>query len=507
MSVAFTTSLLIAAFANPEASALDASGKAKSAPCEANCVVELTWPGDVAIVLENAPYEIVVRFDQPIDDAAIQRFAKEIGEDAGDLRWNDSSLVLRPAAGRRIEAVVDGRTLRVQFFRDEASAALPPAKVTQEADLDTDLTIAKAQADAAAGYPRRAQTQLAKLAQNTPENKRVQRLLGDAEAADGAIASAAGRYRALGADDTAAQYVIAEAGGNLAAGLTIRDGKTFSQTEYDAGVNVPIGPRLFIGGRLHRFRSRADGVVGPAGLLSNVTAHTSIADVLASVRPSQSLRLELKGSADLGANIAGAGAQAYWGSPERQLRLTLAYRLPDLSTPEQAIFGGHITRAGIGGSLRLSSSVFVQGEAARNGYGLAGGGIRTKTVTTNAGINFILRRPSPSLSVNYRYDAEYADRAKLRPNGFAFIPLSDREDHTLQVVSSLALSKVQITGAAGWTINRIGGTEGPSVNISASARLGRAWRLESSGGISSISRPGVSGRYTYFRLLLTRFFG
>jgi hypothetical protein len=219
------------------------------------------------------------------------------------------------------------------------------------------------------------------------------------------------------------------------------------------------------------------------------------------------LRLELKGSADFGANIVGAGAQALWGSPERQARLTLAYRLPDLSTPEQAVFGGHISRVGIGGSLRLNATVSVQGEVARNGYGLAGSGMSTKTVTTNAGINFILRRPSPSLSVNYRFDAEYADRAKLRPNGLAFIPLSDREDHTLQVVSSFAVSKVQVTGAAGWTVNRIGGADGPSANISASARLGRGWRLESSGGVSSISRPGVSGRYTYFRFLLTRFLG
>ncbi len=517
MSSLFTSSLLIALLANANAdakansAASDPVAKVAADPRATSRVAELTWPEDVEIILENTPYEIVVRFNKPVDDAAIQSFAKQIGEDAGDLRWNDNSIVLRPAVGRRVEAVLDGRTLRVQFVKEEASVAAAPgvlsAKVMQEADLDTDLAIAKAQADAAAGFPRRAQRQLSQLAQTRPGDKRIERLLGDAEAADGSISAAARRYRALSADDAAAQNIIAEAGGNVAVGLTIRDGKTFSQTEYDAGASVPVGEQLFVGARLHRFRSRADSVAGPFGLSSRAKAHSTIVDLLASVRPNSSLRLELKGAADFAADIAGAGAQVYWGSPERQARLTLAYRLPDLSTPEQAVFGGHISRVGIGGSFRLNASVFVQGEVARNGYGLAGGGMQTKTVTTNAAVNFILRRPSPSFSVNYRFDAEYADRAKLRPNGLAFIPLSDREDHTLQLVSSLSLSKVQITGAAGWTINRIGGTDGPSVNISASARLGRSWRLESSGGISSISRPGVSGRFTYVRLLLTRYLG
>jgi hypothetical protein len=511
MSLLAATSLLIIALSSAEAAAQQAATKDRSEPRSAHRVAELTWHGDVEITLENAPYEIVVRFNRPIDDAAIQNFAKQIGEDAGDLRWNDSSIVLRPAVGRRVEALVEGRTLRVEFFKDEASAGNATdaslANVTPTEDLEIDLAIAKAQADAAAGYPRRAQRQLVTLAQNKPEDKRIERLLGDAEAADGAVASAARRYRALGATDETAQNIIAEAAGNVSAGLTIRDGKTFSQTEYEAGASIPAGQHLFIGGRLHRFSSRADSVAGPLGFLSNVKARSTIGDLLASIRINPSVRLELKGSNDFGANIAGAGAQAFWGSPEQQLRMTLAYRLPDLSTPEQSVFGGHISRVGIGGSVRLSSSVFVQAEAARNGYGLAGGGARTKTVTTNAGVNFILRRPSPSLSVNYRFDAEYADRTKLRSNGLAFIPLSDREDHTLQVVSSFSLSKLQITGAAGWTANRIGGADGPSVNFSAAARLGRSWRLESSGGVSSISRPGVSGRFTYFRVLLTRFFG
>jgi hypothetical protein len=64
-----------------------------------------------------------------------------------------------------------------------------------------------------------------------------------------------------------------------------------------------------------------------------------------------------------------------------------------------------------------------------------------------------------------------------------------------------------VTGAAGWTVDRYGGANGPTANISAAASLGRSWRLEGSGGVSSVSRPGNSGRYFYFRLFLTRFLG
>ena len=393
------------------------------------------------------------------------------------------------------------------FLPDNAQIAAGPAAAGPEADTATEIAVTTAQADAAAGYPHRARLRLMELARSRPGDQRVQRVLADAEAADGATALAAARYRAIMTDDIASQRVIAESAGNVAGGAIIRDGKTFSQIEGIFGGSVRVNPRLALGGAVRHIRSEAVSVAGPLGLLSDAKANSTIADLTASLRIENAVRLELKGSAQLDKRNAGGGVQAFFGSPERQARVTLAYRLPDVSTQEQSIFGGHITRAGAGGSLRLAPGVFVQGDAAWNGYGLTRTPVRTKTISAAGSVEMLLRRRSPTLSVNYRLEAEYTKKTLLRPNGLAYIPIDSRENHTAQLVSSLYSANVQVTGAAGWTVDRFGGANGPTANISAAASLGRSWRLEGSGGVSSVSRPGSSGRYYYFRLFLTRFLG
>ncbi|KEY98416.1 hypothetical protein AI27_11900, partial [Sphingomonas sp. BHC-A] len=140
--------------------------------------VDLQWSGDVHIELEDSGHELVVRFDRPIADAALKDFAAAAGPDLADLRWNDDSLVLRAAAGRKLEAVADKRVLHVRFLPDgEATPAPAIAGEPQRADLDVELAIARAQADAAAGYPGLARRRLAPLAAAYPGDRRIQRLL------------------------------------------------------------------------------------------------------------------------------------------------------------------------------------------------------------------------------------------------------------------------------------------------------------------------------------------
>ena len=384
-----------------------------------------------------------------------------------------------------------------------AQAPEPPA----QQDIDTELEIARAQADAAAGYPGRARKRLARLADARPDDLRLQRLLGDAEVADGALGPAGQRYRAAKAEDRAARRIAREAGGTLGAGVTIRDGKTFSLIEYAGAASIAVSPRFAIGGGVHRYRSRADSVAGPAGVLTDIKAHTTIGDLTASARLGKWVRLDLLGAMNFDANIGGAGALLSAGPAERRVRLTGAYRLPDLSTQEQATFGGHLSRIGVGGNLRLSPSLAVQADVYRNAYGLKGGGARSKSVSVVAGVDALLRRRSPSLTLGYRFNSEYVDATQLRPNGFAYISLADRENHTAQAISSFSVSGVNFTGAAGWTVDRYSGADGPSANLSASAYLGDAWRAEASGGVSSVSRPGFPDRQFYFRFYLTRFLG
>ncbi|WP_313806474.1 hypothetical protein [Sphingobium sp.] len=470
--------------------------------------VDLQWGGTVHLQLDNSGYELVVRFDRPIADEALKDFAKAAGPDLADLRWNDDSLVLRAAAGRRLEVTADARSLHVRFVPDpEPSSAPAMAAPPPTTDMDAELTIARAQADAAAGYPDLARRRLVPLAAAHPEDRRIQRLLGDMEIAEGALALGASRYRDLAADDPFARQAIAESGGSVAAAVTARGGKVFWQAEAGLNAMVPFNPRFSAGAGVRWFRSEADTVYGPGGIISNRTSRSAIGDLFATVNLGPVSRIELQGSAQLDEKVVGAGLRLFAGPPERQGRLVLAYRLPDLATPEQSTFGGHISRAGIGGTIRLTPELSVQADGAWNGYGLSGTGAVTRSFTAAGGADYLLRRGSPSLAISYRLDAEYVDRTRIRPNGLAYIPLSDRENHSFQLVSGMSWTRWQLTGAAGWTFDRKGKTNGPTANVSATGRLSDGWRLQASGGVSSISRPGISGRQLYLRVALTRYLG
>jgi hypothetical protein len=469
---------------------------------------DLTWPQDVRLSIEASPYEIVVQFDQPIDDVSIKRFAEAMGEQLADLRWNDTSLVLRAAEGRAITAATTGRTLRVQFIPDSARLPTEQAAPPSQPDMERQLAVARAQADSAAGYPSRARQRLEVLAATDPADTGVQRLLADAEAADGSLADAAARYRLLKAEDLAASRVIAQAGGGILAGVNYRDYDDFSQTEFNALANVRVSPQLVLGGGIRQFRSWAAGIDAPEGRRTDVTSHDTLGDLLAAVYFGRDTRIEFRATGQFDHDIFGGSIKLVAGPLEKQGRLTLAYHVPELLTPEQAILGGYTTRAAVGGSIRPRAGIYLQGDVGLNGYGLKKSGSSSDTIFVTAGADFLLRRRSPTVSVNYQLDAEYVQRLDLRSNGTAFIPLSDRENHTVQLVSSFSLSKVQFTAAAGWTVDRIDSSNGPTANISANALLGRSWRLEANGGVSSISRPGIpSGTGLFLRVLLTRYLG
>src|SRR3546814_14338098 len=87
----------------------------------------------------------------------------------------------------------------------------------------------------------------------------------------------------------------------------------------------------------------------------------------------------------------------------------------------------------------------------------------------------------------------------------SYIPLSDRENHSFQLSSGMSWTRWQISGAAGWTFDRKGKTDGPTANVSATGRLSDGWSLQAGGGIRPISRPGISGRQLYLRVAINRY--
>lgn len=453
----------------------------------------LVWPDGTIVRVEEAEGEMVARFDRPLAADRIDAFRKAAGEAIGDLRWNDDSLVLRPAPGWTMTWRQAGTTVSVAFA-PSAPVAAPSAR---EGDAARDAAIAAIEADAAAGYTGAARRRAAALAARYPNDKSVARLLADTRSADGDSRGAARDYRALGADDRAARRAIAADPGAASLTVTARDGSDLSQVELGARVDAAIGARLTAGGGVRHLVSRVAG---------DTRAGATVADAAVAATIDETVRVQLLASAALDDAVTGGGVRLVAGPAEAQFRATVLRHMPDYSTVAQVLAGGYLSRALVGVTYRLTPGVVVQADVGANRYGLAGLPGASDTIVASAGVDYLIRRQFPALGLTYRYEAEYVQRMRRGADAIPIVPLATRENHTLQGLVSGSVGVVQMTGLAGWTVDRFGG-DGPTASLGVAAPIGIGWRIEGSGGITSIARAGFSGRQLFARAQLTRSLG
>jgi hypothetical protein len=453
----------------------------------------LVWPERAIVRIEEADGELIARFDRPLPPASIDAFRQAAADAIGDLRWNDDSLVLRAAPGWTMTWRQTGARLSITFIRPGAIAApLPPTD-----DGARDAEVARIAADAAAGYPGAARRRAAALAARYPTDKSVARLLADTQAADGDAPGAARGYRALAADDPAARRIIAAEPGTASLGVTVRDGSDLSQVEFGARIDAAVRDRVSVGAGVRQLVSRVAG---------RTATGATVVDASVAATMDAAIRVQLLASAALDDAVTGGGVRVVSGSAEAQLRATLLRHMPDYSTAAQVLAGGYLSRALVGVTYRLTPGVVVQADAGANRYGLAGMTGASDTIVASAGVDYLIRRQFPALGLTYRYEAEYVERMRRGGDGLAIVPLATRENHTLQGLVSGSVGVVQLTGLAGWTVDRFGG-DGPTASVGLAAPVGIGWRVEGSAGITSIARAGFAGRQLFARAQLIRSLG
>ncbi len=454
----------------------------------------LRWPDTTIVRVDASEGEVIARFDRPLPPEQIDGFRDAAGEAVGDLRWNDDSLVLRAATGWTMVWRLDGAILTVTF----SPPPLPTATVAAATDdAERDAAIAAIEADAAAGYPGAARRRAEALAARYPEDKSVARLLADTQSANGDSRRAARTYRALAADDLAARRVVAAAPGTASIGVTARDGSDLSQAEFGARIDAAVGERLIAGGGVRYIASQVP---------SRRREDATVVDASVGATMAEAVRVQLLASAALDDAVTGGGLRLTAGAAEAQFRATLLAHMPDYSTVAQVLNGGYLSRALVGVTYRLTPGVVVQADAGVQRYGLAGMPGASDTIVASAGADYLIRRQFPALGLTYRYEAEYVQRMRVAADGIPIVPLATRENHTLQGLISGSAGNVQLTGLAGWTVDRFGG-DGPTASVGIAAPIGIGWRVEGSGGITSIARAGFSGRQLFARAALTRSLG
>jgi hypothetical protein len=456
----------------------------------------LAWPSDAVVRIEERDGELVARFDQPVAPDRIAAFRERAGEAIGDLRWNDDSLVLRPATGWSMTWRQAGASVALTFSPPASNDVI--AKSVDDGASDAALTAIEA--DAAAGYSGQALRAATALAKRYPTDRRAARILADTRLAEGDVRGAARDYRSLAADDLTARRAIAAAPGTASIAVTARDGSDLSQAEFAARIDAAVGDTFAAGGGVRHVISR----VGTD--TQTVRTGDTVIDASLASAFDGAVRVQLLASAALDDGVTGGGAKAVAGSADAQFRVTLTRHMPDYSTPAQVLAGGYLSRALLGVTYRLTPGLVAQADFGANRYGLAGSSGASDTIVANGGLDYLIRRQFPALGLTYRFEAEYVQRMQLGAGSLAIIPLATRENHTVQGLVIGALGTVQMTALAGWTVDRFGG-DGPTASLGIAAPIGVAWRVEGSGGITSIARPGFSGRQLYARALLTRSLG
>ncbi|WP_294300884.1 hypothetical protein [uncultured Sphingomonas sp.] len=455
----------------------------------------LRWPTGTRLEVADRDGELVVRTDRAIDAAAIDALRRSAAPAIADLRWNDQSLVLRAAPPWRIAWRRDGATLALTFLY--ASDPVAPTSSPSAADTETiDVTLAAIEASAAAGYSGEARRTAETLVDRFPEDSRALRALADARSANGDVRGADALYHRLGADDRAARRARAFAPGTASVTATVRDGGDLTQVEVAARVDSAVNDTVTIAGGLRYIYSRVETVAG------DIHARSQIAEGSVTVRLDDDVRATVLAASALDTGVTGGGVRFVAGASEFQVRGGAFYRLPDYSTGKQALAAGALSRVGIGGAYRVAPGLYAQLDGAWNQYGLAGAYDASDTVTLAGGLDYLIRRGSPSITLAYRLDAEYV-LTNRRP---AALTLIDRENHSLLGIGSATLGATQLTGQLGYTVDRFGG-DGPNVAIGLSSALGDGWRIEGSGGLTSVSRTGFDGRQLFGRAQITRGLG
>lgn len=466
----------------------------------------LQWPRNTNLRVEEHEDELIVYFDQPVNEASVARFQAEAGAYVQSLRWNDQSLLLRPSAGVRASALAAKNSVSVAFANNAAVNALTADEQQSDGSDARDVAMVAIRADLASGFVGSARRQAEALAARYPDDRDVIRLMADTQAVDGDYRAAARHYRETGGTDLSARRTMALAPGSVSVAASIRDSEDFTQTELVASGNLVMSDTVAVAGTMRRIDTEATAAVVRDLLVADVDAGATVAGLALTARIAPQLQVDFSGDYWLDSSVAGGGVRLVYGSSDTQVRLGYAHHVPDFSFAEQALAGGFLSQATVGASAQILPELRGRLDLGWRRYGIAGFSNAGETITAAGRLDYVLLRRPVTLTIGYRLDAEYVQNLSVAPNGLARLPLANRENHTVEAFASGNLGPVLFTTGAGWTVDRYGGS-GPNASVAAGLPVGTNWQIDAGLGLTSISRPGFPDRQTFGRLAVRRALG
>ncbi len=416
--------------------------------------IVLTWENPVGYSVEAKGNDVLIRFDRPLGDAPVAGITSDLKAWVDGVSTGYDTLLLQGRPGVRITVAIEGAQLNI----DLTSPRKDQPVADSEADTETDqgnpvrlrLVLLEARLMLAVGAQDSASRLLEEAARRYPDNPRV--LAAQAE-----LENQAGRWRkALALYDRALMLHPRDEDLVLARKGIARDRAPFlkldaeqvrigsDERQYSSRLSGqhPVAEGLALGFSFEVRRTDAKGVRRTDGRILDFDGTRKRGELFV-VRDLLDGR-RLRGALFLGQGIAGVGAAYAVPDFRGETQFEVEFNRPSWDFIEGFVGQGVRHQIGVLREHRFTTRLSGQAAAFARSYGIDGDSNVASSLALDGGLQYLILPESPSLTVGYRFDAEYrrAIETRLGPAGAAYnpIPLVSREIHALEASAAYELT-------------------------------------------------------------------
>lgn len=450
--------------------------------------------------------EIALHFSQPLKETIAREITTAAAATIADASAGYDTLLIRAQSRSRFEL----KALHQGFVLHVTPTATP--------DDSSRLALVEIRRRTLLDETESARDLLAQLRRSQPDDQEFQRAEADIDLADRDNRSAAAKYRALLTDNPSDES-LRDSLSHAQAGFApqIESGADYQSIDKaDRQWRGHIAGRLPVGEALE-LRGRIDFVDLDDNLVQFQDASTGPFEG-SRTRADLSLDYEFTTRWDAMAslygasNTIGAGAELGYEDAASSVRLQVKWHQPSWDYPESIVGNGTTDVASVTIARSFANSWFFNLGLGLHRYSFDDESSSATSSTLEAGLRWKLPLESNTdLSLGYNFDAEYADRVSLRPDGlggfYAMLPLRDRVVHSADLrIASQFGAHVSTSAYAGYAkdLNDQGGLiAGAEIAYEPVSTL----RIALEGNYSDVGdRAGDSGAFIHAALTITKAF-
>ena len=417
---------------------------------DAGARIVLTWQKPVGYTVEEKGSDLLIRFDRTLGDVPVASIASDLKTWVNGISSGYDTLLLQPRRGVRFSVGMQGAQLYIDLAPTQDDKLAADSDAEQDNPIRLQLALLKARLMLAVGPQETASRLLEREMRRHPNNPSVITALAGLENQAGRWRKALDLYnRALilhPQDEdilSARESILRDRAPylNLEA-EHLRIGDKQRQTSMRLSGQHTVAEKLKLGFAYQIRQTKAKDVRQVSGEILDFNGTRQRGELYAVVDLMDGRRLK-------GALLAG----------EKTLGVGMAYALPDLrgetqfaielNRPSWDFVEGFVNqgvRHQIGAlrDHRFTPRLSGQAGAFAKFYGIDGDINVASSFALEGGLQYLVLPESPSLTVGYRFDAEYRRSIETRQDSsgapFNPIPLVSREIHALETIVTYDLS-------------------------------------------------------------------